>query len=562
MGRTKRFCIVGERIIDRIITMKFRILIHLAILLSTNTLLLAQSNTYTHYDSLRGKLSPLRTCFDVIHYHLNLTINPANKSIAGYNQIRYRGVQKSNTIQIDLFRNWIVDSIIQNQKPLSYTRDSNAIFIQVNSLEEKRIDELKIYYHGQPKEAINPPWDGGAVWKKDSLGNHWSGMSCEGIGASLWWPCKDHLSDEPDSMRLTYHVPHPYMAIGNGHIVKSTLREGGLNTFEWQVSYPINNYNVTFNIAQYTHFHNTYFYKNGKKLDLDYYVLPYNKFKAVMHFKQVTNMLDHYNELFGPYPFPKDGYKMVETSYWGMEHQSAISYGSEYQNDVVDQWDYIIIHESAHEWWGNNVSCKDHAELWIHESFATYTEALLIEKSLGYAEAMEYLIINGQRIENKSPIIGPLDINYEHKDSDMYFKGALALNTLRHYINNDSLWFSLFPAIQKQFALKTIDSKTLITFIGEYLKEDLTWFFESYFYKKDLPLLYLKESKGRNKVTLHYAWKNQAQDFHLPIHVRIGEEFYEIIPSTQTQTVTLPMNKDEELEVLYFMNYINVTTNQ
>jgi aminopeptidase N len=525
-----------------------------------------QKPEFTKYDSLRGALNPYRTCIDVSYYNLNLKINPADSSIGGYNEITFTAKSKSNIIQIDLFANWNIDRIVESNQTLAYTRDSNVVFITVAkplSVGEHR--SITIFYHGNPTIAKKAPWDGGFVWQKDSLNNYWTGVACEGIGASLWWPCKDHLSDEPDSMDMTFEVPSGYTAVGNGRLIAEEKLDNKFSRFRWHVSYPINTYNVTVNVAKYEHFAENHLQKNGTLLDLNYYVLSYNLEKAKKHFNQVHKMLDIYEQLFSAYPFPKDSYKMVETPYWGMEHQSAISYGNDYVNDVID-WDYIIIHESAHEWWGNNVSTVDHGELWIHESFATYTEALLIEASYNYETAIKYLYYQRPRIKNTEPIIGPLNVNYEGwEGSDMYYKGAWALHTLRNYINNDELWFAMFPAIQKKFALQTISSTDLITFINGYLGQDLNWFFNQYFYKAGIPELNTSIKFKKKKAIVQLQWKDTVKDFKLPVYfIDSDNNLHKIIPTDKLSKHIIKIPDDskklELVDYLYYISYKEIKT--
>lgn len=528
----------------------------------------AQPNNpiYDKYDSLRGTLNSNRSCFNVYHYNLHLQINPADKSIKGFNEISFTGTSKSSTLQIDLFSNWIIDSITSNHQSLAYQRDSDFVFVQLmNPLHVGDKQSITVYYHGNPIIAKKAPWDGGFVWSKDSLNNDWAGVACEGIGASLWWPCKDHLSDEPDSIDMHFDVPKGYTAVSNGQLVAQQELENHFTRFHWHVSYPINTYNVTVNIAKYASFEEKHSQKDGSSLTLRYYVLSYNLEKAKKHFAQVHKMLDLYETLFTAYPFPKDGYKMVETPYWGMEHQSAIAYGNDYKNDVID-WDYIIIHESAHEWWGNNVSTKDHGELWIHETFATYTEALLMEASYNYETAVKYLYYQRPRIKNTEPIIGPLGVNYQDWDgSDMYYKGAWALHTLRHYINNDSLWIGMFAAIQKKFALQTIDSGELIAFISSNLQQDLTWFFNQYFYQKDVPVLQAHTTFKKKKVIVNFQWKNVGQDFILPVYYSdCNRKTFKLIPKTTLSKVKIKIPKGctqfNFIDYLYYIDYEELPT--
>ncbi len=530
----------------------------LSILYSTS---FAQTaHVFDRYDSLRGALNSMRSCYDVNYYNLNLQINPEDSTVKGFNEIHFTGTSSSPKLQIDLFSIWAIDSIVQDRILLSFERDSDFVFVQLakplNAGDQKKVT---VYYHGHPVVAKKAPWDGGFVWTKDSLGNYWTGVACEGMGASSWWPCKDHLSDEPDSMDMTFDVPRYYTAVGNGRLVKRIELFNHFTRFQWHVSYPINNYNVTVNIAKYALFTEQHAFKNGTTLDLQYYVLAYNLEKAKKHFQQVHKMMDLYEQFFSVYPFLKDSYKMVETPYWGMEHQSAIAYGNNYKNDVID-WDYIIIHESAHEWWGNNVSCKDHADMWIHESFATYAEVMLMEAAYNYETAIKYLYYQRPRIKNTEPIIGPQDVNYQDwEGSDMYYKGAWALHTLRHYIHNDSIWYGIFPAIQKKFASQTITSKELISFMSEYFHEDLNWFFKQYFYKKEIPVLQV-EWTGKKKKAIKYKWANCDEDFMLPVYfIDCQKQLTTLHPTTTLQTLGFPSTKEcTKMEFVDYLYYIDL----
>ncbi|MBC7486177.1 MAG: M1 family metallopeptidase [Cytophagaceae bacterium] len=521
----------------------------------------AQTNhVFDRYDSLRGALNPMRSCYDVNYYNLNLQINPADSTVKGFNEIHFTGTSSSPNIQVDLFSIWAIDSIVQDRNRLSFKRDSDFVFVELTKpLIAGDKKKVTVYYHGHPKVAKKAPWDGGFVWTKDSLGNYWTGVACEGMGASSWWPCKDHLSDEPDSMDMTFDVPQSYTAVGNGRLIKRTELPNHFTRFQWHVSHPINNYNVTVNIAKYALFTEQHPFKNGTSLDLQYYVLSYNLEKAKKHFQQVHKMMDLYEKFFSVYPFIKDSYKLVETPYWGMEHQSAIAYGNNYKNDVID-WDYIIIHESAHEWWGNNVSCKDHGDMWIHESFATYAEVMLMEATYNYETAIKYLYYQRPRIENAEPIIGPQDVNYQDwEGSDMYYKGAWALHTLRHYIHNDSVWYGVFPAIQKRFASQTITSKDLILFMSEYFHEDLNWFFKQYFYKKEIPVLQV-EWVGKKKKSLKYKWANCDDDFKLPVYfIDCQKQSMTLHPKKKLSTSGFPSTKEcTKMEFVDYLYYIDL----
>ena len=490
----------------------------------TSSFLAFSQYNFNRHDSLRGSLNSFRSCFDVHYYDLNISIDITQKNISGYNTIHFRTTALTNKIQLDLFRNMRIDSVCFNSEKLLFDRDSNAFFVQFpETLPSLTNHALTVYYHGEPIIAKKAPWDGGWVFTKDSLRRPWVGVACEGIGASLWWPLKDHLSDEPDSMRMTYTIPASLIAIGNGNLESIDSSSASLKSYTWKVNNPINSYNVTCNIAHYDHIKESHIQLNKDTLAIDYYILDYNKSKALKHFKQVHPMLNCYEHYFGPYPFAKDGFAMVETPYWGMEHQGAIAYGNNYANRIIFDtivMDYIIIHETAHEWWGNNVSTSDHADMWIHESFATYTENLWVEYLYGYNMSVRYLNLNKSRIKNKESIIGPKDVNYNNwQGSDMYYKGAWILHSFRNMLQNDTLWFNILKGIQQEFALKTTSTESIIEYINTKTGSDYTWFFKQYLYQAEPPVLLWFYEKKKGKIYLAYKWGNVNPDFKMPIYL-------------------------------------------
>ncbi|MBA3648336.1 MAG: M1 family metallopeptidase [Chitinophagales bacterium] len=514
-------------------------------------------NPFTHADSLRGMLTPARSCYDVTFYDLVMGIDIKRHSIKGNNTIYFDVLADFDSMQIDLFHKIKIDSIVFNHENLKYRRDQNAVFIKFPSIQkvlEKKL--LTIYYSGVPQVAKSPPWDGGFVWKKDAKNQDWIGVACEGTGSSLWWPCKDHLSDEPDSMQITFTVPTGLSCISNGNLRDTTPEANGTTKWQWFVSYPINNYNVTVNIAGYSHF-SDYYLSGSDTLQLDYYVLPDNVNAAKEHFQQVKLMMACYEKYFGRYPFWRDGYALVETNYWGMEHQGAISYGNNYTNNKQG-FDYIIVHESAHEWWGNNVSVKDAADMWIHESFATYAEALFIECNAGYNASIDYLKTQRWKIVDKQPNIGPYNVNYDAKDKDLYNKGAWMLHTFRSVVNNDSLFFNILYEIQQHFKLQTITSDQLIAFINEVSGKDNTAFFDQYLHYAAPPVLEYKTRQKGKKLRLTYRWKTDVGSFNMPVEVTSASSFYlgkmvrqyMLIHSTSDwQTITFPKLKAEDFDV-------------
>jgi aminopeptidase N len=508
------------------------------ILVFTSVLSSAQTYpVFTHADTLRGNLSPERTCYNVYFYDLHLKIDTGNHSISGYNTIYFKVVYDFNRMQVDLFKNMQIDSILLDNVKLNYVRDSNAVFVsfgnQISSgpnfghtsyhpqLKGTK-DSIKIYYHGKPQIAKNPPWDGGFIWSKDSLGKPWIDVACEGTGASLWWPCKDHLSDKPDSMRMSFDIPNGLMCVSNGRLRFEEKLDNNYTRFTWFVSVPIINYDITLNIADYAHISD--YYLNGKDtLTLDYYVLRYNEQKARSQFAQVKPMLRCYEKFFGKYPFYKDGYKLAETTYWGMEHQSCVAYGNHYKNNSLG-FDFIIIHESAHEWWGNNLSCSDAADMWLHEAFATYAEALYIECTQNYKNAIKYMHGQEKRISNKYPIIGPYNVNFQgtEDDDDMYFKGTWMLQTFRHVVNNDSLFFSILKGLQNRFKYSSTNTNEVITCINQLAGKDYTPFFNQYLNDASPPIFNYKLKKQGKGTVLTYRWFAVAMDFTMPVKVSSG----------------------------------------
>ncbi len=498
----------------------------------------------TAKDSLRGILSPERSCFDVYYYDLSVSINVEEQFISGNNCIYFIAQKDFSLIQLDLNGELSIQKIIDNKgNNLDFYRKGNTFFVRFMELQNKGSRSfIKIFYSGKAHKAIDPPWDGGFVWTQDSLNRPWVSVACEGVGASLWWPCKDHPSDEPDSVRMNFEVPSDLYCAANGNLIKTTQTSLNTKTYQWKVSYPINIYNVTLNIGHYAHLSDTYLRKDSTSLSLDYYVLTYNKEKAKKHFEQVKVMLKCYEKLFGNYPFEKDGYALIEAPYWGMEHQSGIAYGNQYKNNNYG-FDYIIVHESGHEWWGNNVSVADHADLWIHEAFTTYGETLLLEAIYNKETAERYLAGQKKLIKNQEPIIGPYGVNYHYwKDSDMYYKGAYMLHTLRNSLANDSLWFSLLLGIQADFGGKQINSHQLISYINTFTKVDYTAFFRQYLLYTSLPILeYEIIRKDSKHILLKYKWIGSEKNFSLPISITLNNlQKLKLYPSREYKILKIP----------------------
>jgi aminopeptidase N len=493
-----------------------------------------QQKSFTRYDYLHGKLSPMRTCIDVKQYEITLKVEPAKKYISGHNDITFYSKNDFRKLQIDLHWKLRIDSIVYGNMPLQYYRDSSFTFIDFGfTVKKNQLRKLKIYYSGQPLEAKKAPWDGGFVWSKDASGNDWVGLACEGIGASVWLPCKDHWSDEPDSVKMHLIVPHELTGVSNGRLISVQDIGNGFKHFYWKTGNSINTYNISVNIGNYAHIHDTYearFTPTNKPLMLDYYVLDENKDKAATHFQQVKGMLACYEKYFGAYPFWDDGYKLVETPFWGMEHQSCVAYGNNYENNRYD-FDFIIIHESAHEWFGNSITASDPADMWIHESFTTYAEAIYVEYLMGKETALRYLKEQKRNIENREPMIGTYDVHYHgRKDNDIYYKGSWMLHTLRNVVDNDTLWFSALRNFSLRYKKQIINTATVIRYFSEATRMNLKPFFTQYLYKAGLPVLeYELKQTEDGRMEIKYRWSNIVKGFEMPVRATLTKDLFETI---------------------------------
>ena len=511
---------------------------------------------FTKKDSLRGALLPERVWFDVDYYHLNLDVNPTSKLISGFNDVHFTVLSNSKVMQLDLFENMIIDSVVYLNETCTFFREYDAFFIKFpQTFKVGEQHNVRVYYHGSPIEALNPPWDGGFVWEEDAAGLPWVGVACQGMGASSWWPCKDHLSDKPDSVRVTCSVPKEIRFVGNGNL-ESDFQEAEKRISTWKVSYPINTYNVTLNIANYSHLKDAYV-SNLDTLSLDYFVLKGNEKPAQEQFKQVKPMLAVYELLFGPYPFWDDGYALVETPYLGMEHQSAIAYGNKFMPGYLGRYpgnmdfDFIVIHESGHEYWGNSVSMNDIADMWIHESFCTYTEALYVEKIYGYEKMLEYLVYQRDFIDGGSPILGHRDVNKKGNSVDMYYKGSWMLHSIRNTIENDSLWFSILKDLTQKFEKGSCDGSDVINYICNQSKKDLRPIFNQYLSYSDLPLLKYRFKKQKGVMHFYYKWDAASELFDMPIHIRLyGEKDVRLLPTAKYQFLEIENATQTDVEFL------------
>ncbi|RYY38897.1 MAG: M1 family peptidase [Chitinophagaceae bacterium] len=512
---------------------------------------------FTHQDTLRGSLNPYRTWWDVQRYEIEVTPDFEKRSISGAVNIRFR-VTGSNEgkMQIDLQNPMQIDAVTLEYVPLNnpagketkniaFTRDGNTFLLETNDVALVSGGTLRISFHGVPRPAVNPPWDGGWIWKKDKQGRPWMSVACQGLGASVWYPCKDHQSDEPDNgASLTMIVPDTLVAVGNGiqKMVKRAARPewAGKRVFDWEVKNPINNYTIIPYIGKYVNFTDTMMGLNGK-LDLSYWVLDYDLEKAKKQFEQVKPMLRAFEYWFGPYPFYDDSYKLVQSPHLGMEHQSAVAYGNQWKNGYLGMdrsgtgqgswWDYIIVHESGHEWFANNITTRDIADMWVHEGFTNYSEALFIEYYRGKEAADAYVQGLRRNIQNDNPIIGPYGVNQEGS-GDMYDKGSAMIHTIRQVINDDKLFREILLGLNKDFGKKTTTSAEVEQYISRKSGKDLSKIFDQYLRTTQVPQLVLK-ADGKK---IRFWWKNCIDGFNMPVRLSNGQWIY---PTTKETKVKL-----------------------
>ncbi len=487
------------------------------------------SQQFDRQDSLRGMITPQRAWWDLVYYHLDIRVDPADSSILGSNTVYYTVLDQPEEMQIDLQPPLEITKVTEDGHEVEFRRDGNAYFLQLSPDKNRgETYSVEVFYQGHPRVSPNPPWSGGITWQRDEKGNPFVASSCQGAGASLWWPCKDHMYDEPDSMLISVAAPKGLMDVSNGRL-RSVDKGDSFDTFHWYVDNPINNYGVNINIGDYTHFSETYDGLNGP-LDLDYYVLPANKQKAKKQFKQVPKMLEAFEHWFGPYPFYEDGYKLVEVPYLGMEHQSSVTYGNGYQNGYrgrdlsASGWglkfDFIIIHESGHEWFANNITYKDAADMWIHEGFTAYSENLYIDYYFGKEAAGEYTRGTRMLIRNDIPIIGKYDVN-NSGSGDMYYKGANMLHMIRKIIGDDDKWRGILRGLNKTFYHQTVTTYDIESYITRESGVNLDPVFDQYLRDIRIPILEYKKTEDG----LMVRWNNAVEGFTMPVDlVSEGEE--------------------------------------
>jgi aminopeptidase N len=500
-------------------------------------------------DSLKGFNGPLRKCFDVNYYELFISPQSATKTLKGEVNIYLTAVEDFKKIQLDLHQTLKINSLKFEGAELPYTRIKTAFYPAFNrTIAKGEKIKLTVNYEGKPQIAKKPPWEGGLVWKKDKNGKPWCSVACENDGSALWWPLKDHIADEPDSVEVSIETDSNLTGVSNGRLIE-TIHKGEKNIYKWRTSYPINTYNITFYIGDFVKFSQPCRFCTIDSLT--YYVLTYNLAKAMGHFAQTRDIFKFYEDKFGNYPWPKDGFKLVESPFEGMEHQTAIAYGNGYKNMWMG-FDYIILHETAHEWWGNAISVKDFADVWIHEGFATYSEALYVEKFQGKEKYYDYLSWHGLEVKNKFPVIGPREVNYwDYKDGDRYVKGSVVLASFRHMLNDDELFFNILTTFYKENMRKMVTTDDFIACVNKLTKKDYTWYFKQMLYSRIPPKFVCYEYLTKSgKRFVQFKWENTENDFVMPAHFLIGRKEYTVYPTTTPQEIEV-----EYYGSLYVTNY-------
>lgn len=512
-----------------------------------STQVLQRRPPYSRADSLLGGLRPARTCYEVTHYDLRVRIFPAKHLLQGEVTCTFRWLGGSDTLQIDLAEGLQIRRVEIEGEKVSFRREKGTRAVWVKLPEEASkwavgsLYRWRVVYQGKPRTAPRPPWDGGLVWSKTPEGHPWIGVSCQGLGASVWWPLKDHLSDEPDSVTMTFCVPTPLRVVSNGQWVTSFAQKAE-SCFVWKVTYPINTYNVTFYAAPgYVLAADTFHSTSGFPIPLRFWLLPSHRDKSdylASHSRKVLRAWEHY---FGPFPPQRDGFALVESPYYGMEHQSAIAYGNHFKEEPQWGFDYIILHETGHEWWGNHVTAQDNGDLWIQEGFCTYGESLFIEYYRGYEAAVRYLLQQRANIQNRLTIQAPYGVNADQTyNTDIYYKMAWVLHTLRSRVNNDSLWFRCLRAIQDSFSFRTITRAELVDFMSRQLGEDLSPFFRAYLDYLRPPVVSYKVVREENGAYLVARWICDEKAFRGPMEFVSGQKRLRFDLTGEAQRFPLP----------------------
>jgi aminopeptidase N len=555
-------------------------------LLPLGSLASQPARAFTHADTLRGSFdTPGRAWWDVAFYDLHVAITPADSSIHGYNAITYRVLQPAREMQIDLMVPLTVDSMIQDGRAVAFRRDGNAFFATLTAPQRAGArNTITVYYHGHPQAARRPPWDGGFTWVTDSLGQPWDVTTDQGLGASVWWPNKDTQADEPDSQRVAITVPDPMIDVSNGRLRSAVHNADGTTTYEWFVVNPINNYAIVVNAGSYDHYSDVFNGESGP-LTLDFWPLKYHAEAARRQFEQAHSMLECFEHWFGPYPWYEDGYKLIEAPHNGMEHQSAIAYGNGYANGYRGRdvsftglgmkWDFIIVHESAHEWFGNNITAKDIADMWVHEGFANYAENLYTECLFGKEAGAQYVIGSRRNIRNDRPVIGTYGVNAEGS-GDMYYKGGNMLHTIRQIVDDDEKWRGILRGLNKTFWHQTVMGSQVEQYISEQAGVDLSKVFDQYLRTPDVPAFEYRIEKpqavgqrpeamgdkpqaraqrpqampDRPQATLAYRWSGVIDGFDMPLKVTVSDSVFALIhPTGSWQSMSLHLTNPDDFRV-------------
>lgn len=532
---------------------------------------LHQKKLFTRQDSLRGSLNEERTGWDVLQYTISVSPDYTNRSITGNTRIRFLVVQPFKRMQLDLQEPMEIVSIAWGKYKLDFSREGNAYHVSFpRALSRGKTEEITIAFAGKPRVAVNPPWDGGWIFSKDKLGRPWMSVACQGLGASVWYPCKDHQSDEPnEGAQLNITVPDSLVAVGNGRML-TVKKSAGLATYSWAVKNPINNYNIIPYIGKYVNWTEEYPGEKGK-LDCSYWVLDYELEKAKQQFKQVPLMLKSFEYWFGPYPFYEDGYKLIQAPHLGMEHQSAVAYGNGFQNGYRGRdlsgtgwgkkWDFIIVHESGHEWFANNITTRDIADMWVHEGFTNYSETLFTTSEYGVEAGNDYVIGTRKLIANDKPVIGPYGVNQEGS-GDMYYKGGNLLHTIRQVIGNDDKFRSILRGLNSHFYHQTVSTDQIETYISKEAGFDFSGVFNQYLRDTRIPVLEYRIVPGAsdtNVYDLEYRYTNTVEGFQLPVRIRLKNKTVTITPATSFQRLVTDIPETEKDAVIqvdrnYYIN--------
>lgn len=516
---------------------------------------LSHKTHYTRQDSLRGSNTEFRNWWNVLRYDIEIEADFNKKFIQGKNTIEFEVISKSShqIMQIDLQQPMEISRIYLDKKEITnFEREGNVYFLQFGKhLKIKEKYHLLIEFSGNPKRAVNPPWDGGWIFTKDKFNRPWMTVACQGLGASVWFPNKDYQGDKPDlGASVSIITDKNLIGVSNGRLISQTDL-GEKVVHKWEVKNPINNYNITPYIGHYQKIKDNYTGEKGN-LNLSYWVLDYNIQKAEIQFVQSKKMLESFEYWFGAYPFYEDSYKLVEAPHLGMEHQSGIAYGNRFQNGYLGsdlsesgwglKWDFILVHESGHEWFGNSITVQEVADLWIHEGFTAYSETLHTEYLFGKEAANDYVIGTRKRILNDIPLIGIYGVNQEGS-SDIYYKGANMIHTFRQWLNDDVLFREILRGLNSEFYHKTVTTKQIEAYIQEKSKLDLTAFFAQYLRTTQIPVLEYK----LNENSISYRWTNCVENFALPI--KIADSDIWLSPSSEWKTKTLPVNLFENFKI-------------